>query len=381
MIKKNRGLKFTLLFFRFYQMSMLGIPVILSEVSKEFPSCSLSLIQLIATLPDIFIMIFSLCAGLLFVKVTKKKIMLASCLIFILSGCIGALFPASYLNLVLCSVLLGSAIGLLIPSVIGVINDCFKGQEKTKMIGNQNMAVSVGAIICTLFFGIVSSRYSWNLCYLFYAAALFVLVLILLFVPSEQKKDKQKKNININRKLVTFYSVLTLLFFSVYNAIPVNFSIYMNQLGITDTVLISIGSCLLLVGSTFSGWIFYHVYQRLYKTTILLGLLCLMLGLLVLAFSNNVILIFSGLVIAGMSLSFVMAASTNQILAKERSEAAELSVAVMMAASDGGGFLSNLYPLITGVFFPTFSIKQVYIVCFFLLLLLIPVVLIGNSNE
>lgn len=362
-------------------MSMLGIPVILSEVSKEFPSCSLSLIQLIATLPDIFIMIFSLCAGLLFVKVTKKKIMLASCLIFIFSGCIGALFPASYLNLVLCSVLLGSAIGLLIPSVIGVINDCFKGKEKTKMIGNQNMAVSVGAIICTLFFGIVSSKYSWNLCYLFYAGAFFVLVLILLFVPSEQKKAKQKRNIYINRKLVAFYSVLTLLFFSVYNAIPVNLSIYMSQLGITDTVLISIGSCLLLVGSTFSGWIFYHVYQRLYKTTIMLGLLCLMLGLLVLAFSNNVILSFSGLVIAGMSLSFVMAASTNQILAKERSEAAELSVAVMMAASDGGGFLSSLYPLITGLFFPTFSIKQVYIVCFFLLLLLIPAVLIGNSNE
>ena len=65
-----------------------------------------------------------------------------------------------------------------------------------------------------------------------------------------------------------------------------------------------------------------------------------------------------------------MASCTNIIMSKESIEAANISIALMMAASDGGGFVTSGYSYIEMIIFDTHSAKNIFITCIIILLML-----------
>lgn len=366
-MNRKVGLKLTILLFSFYQMSMLGIPIILTDIAKGFPDYSFATIQLLATVPDLVIMLTSLFTGFLFSRISKKSISLCSCIFFIIAGIGGCFIHKTFEVLLLWSIFIGIGIGLLLPTVVAIINENYEGIDKIHMLGLQNMFVSLGAIICTLLFGWFSTYSNWNISYLLYSSVFLVFIFILIFIPKTKLVKKKKQKISIS--LVLKYSMLALLFFSVYNAIPVNLSSYLNDLGFSNTLLTSIGTCILLLGSVISGYFFDRIFKKFYKKTMLLGFLCLGCGLCMLIIVNNIYIVMIGLLISGMGLSIVMASCTNNIMEKEKIEVANLSIAIMMAASDGGGFVTSGYTYIEMILFSTHSTKNIFIICISILLI------------
>lgn len=347
-------------------MSMLVISVILSNIASYFSHVSPSAIQLLATFPDLIIMIFSILSGLFLKQVSSKRLMQLSCLFFIFAGFGGVLIEQTLVTLFVWSFCIGAGIGTLIPSVLSAINHYLQGNENLDTIGKQSMCVSLGAILLTLLAGLIVGNGSWQNCYALFLCAGLICLLISAFVPKKSIQHKTKKR--LDKKIVAYYSIFVLLFFSVYNIFPVNIAFLLEEKGWTGQQLTSICTCMLLLGSVLSGFVFSYVYQFLRSKTLYLGIFTLFFGMIVQYVAQSVLLFQLGLFVAGISLSLIMACCTSLLSMKQEDK--DLAVSIMMAFSDGGGFVTSVYSFLTILIFRSFSVNGVYLIgmlmCFLL---------------
>lgn len=358
-MKYKTGLKVTLLYYSCLQMSMLALATVLPEIRNTFPQYSYGRIQAAVTLPDLLVMLTAIPVGKILGKYSKKKLLIVSCSLFILIGWGGFFFHQYFWQIHLWSALLGIAIGILIPTVNSIINEEFEGKEKSQMIGSQNASVSWGAILVLISSGIITAK-NWDRIYLIYLLALPAFVFILVFMPSKRKNNAQKRITKRKWKSVFFMSFITFVFFSVYNAISANMSMYLEERQIYGSGSISFFIALLLLGSALTGMLYDKIYSRIKNAVIDLGLLLLVGGLVILSLTQQLFFICLGILLAGTSLSIVMAGGTMRLYETEPKEYADLSVAVMMAASDGGGFCSFIYTYMSQVIFMTNKVSVRY---------------------
>lgn len=361
MKQQNKSLKAILLLVSFYQMGMLAFSVILQEIADAFSKEPYGKIQAVVTLPDLFIMFTSIPVGFMLLKYPKKRMLQLSCLLFFTVGIGGIFFHSSLLQISIWAVFLGTAIGILIPVVLAVIHEWFCGIELQKMLGRQNAAVAWGGIAVVVGTGIIAAK-KWYYVYTVFIPAVLCLIGVSKWVPySRPGVDSPAAGVNrMNLKRVTGYSVIVMIFFSIYNAIPANISAYLRQCGMESSFLSGIIISILFLGSAISGFFYEKLYKKCTPYITELGLMLLFTGLVCLCTAHRVEMIVLGVLLGGSSLSIVMASCTAKLYEREHPEAADLSVAVMMAASDGGGFLSFVYTYISKWITGSDSVNMIY---------------------
>lgn len=332
----------------FLQMSMMGLSVILQDISKAFPDVSQTWIQFLATLPDLFIMISVLLCGKLLAYMHKKKILLVSCILFGICGIGGYMFHSTFRMLLLWSSILGIAIGSMMPTVIALINEQYIGEQREVMLGYQNSAIGFGGLFITLFASILAF-YHWYGIYLLYLWGLFCLIFIMK-LPNKKAAFTQKQKQNIQPqdwKWICLYSSIVFIFFSLYNAISTNVSMYLHAIGKQETFYSSLVIAMLLLGSLLSGLCYGKLTNIIRHTRMLFGFALLILGLVCMISTYQFPIILIGAFVAGSSLSIVMATATSYLSIKTSSQ---MAIAIMLACSDLGGFLSFLFIEIANMF-------------------------------
>lgn len=338
------------------QMSMLCISSVITELAAAFPEYEISKIQFLATVPDLMIVIMSVLCGRVITYTDKRKWVMLSGILFIITALGGYLYHGSYFVLVVWSVTLGTAIGILIPTAVAVINQEFMDDEKEKMLGLQNFAVGFGGIIVTIVCGILTSG-GWNRSYLTYFLIIPGMAGMIYSLRDSRSigKDTGKKGLKINWKQMIFYSVTVFFFFSLYNSLPTNISDILAEKGFRGTMMSSVAIGFLLGGCAAGGILFDRIFARAEIYTILAGFGCLMIGTVVSGISEYYPIILVGMFIAGMSLSLVMATASAMLMKSGDLASANLSVTVMLACSDCGGFFSPVYTVCENVLFGTGS--------------------------
>lgn len=346
---RNKKTAISVMLFCSLQMSMLCISSVITKLCETFPQYTTAKIQFLATLPDLMIVVMAVLCARVITDVDKRKMAAVSGTLFIVSALGGYLYHGSYIVLSVWSVTIGTAIGILIPTVMAVINQEFEAEEKTRMLGMQNFAVGAGGIAVIVISGILADQ-GWHNSYLIYLLVIpGMMGMILSIRKSKAEKRTIRNKIKVNWKQTLFYSLVVFLFFSLYNALPTNISDILVEKSYNGTVLSSIAISALLGGCAIAGLLFDHLYQRIGVYTIIVGLMFLLTGILIILFAADYLVIVSGMVIAGTSLSLVMATATAVLMRNSDAASANMAVSIMLASSDCGGFFSPVYTVAENV--------------------------------
>ncbi|MCD7919308.1 MAG: MFS transporter [Clostridiales bacterium] len=355
-------LKITILVLTFSQMATNGLSPAMSDLAAAFPDVATSAIQMLMTLPGIFVVFLSLISASLTSIFPKKYLIGTGSLCICATAVLGTTLYQSLPLLFAWSALMGIGMGLISALTVSLISDYFEGQEKETLMGLQTSAANLGGMIMTAVGGVLTAI-AWNLDYLVYLIALPGLLLLILFVPKEtpmlqntQEETETERTGGaalFKNKSVWIYVGISVLMLFLFNAGPTNLSMYVTEFGIGNSVVAGWAATVFLLGGTVMGILFGKFSQRLGVFTIPLGFLFMAVGFLVMVAGANIVFLYVGCLLAGMSISLVSPQCILQAssFCKSSQELA-MAAAAIMAASNIGTFLTpqitNFAQAVTG---------------------------------
>src|SRR5699024_1353330 len=133
-------------------MAGAAISPALGLIAKAFPDASRTMIKLILTAPSSIITPFSFFSSYLTCKMINWTIILIGLIIYLIGG-VGPQLVSSIVMLIGLRLFLGAGVGLVMPLSMSLINDYFKGKERTQMMGYNSAFSNFGGIITMLLAG------------------------------------------------------------------------------------------------------------------------------------------------------------------------------------------------------------------------------------
>src|SRR5699024_9998554 len=128
-------------------------------------------------------------------KMTKRTIILIGLIIYLIGG-VGPQFVSSIEMLIGLRLFLGAGVGLVMPLSMSLINDYFKGKERTQMMGYISAFSNFGGIITMLLAGWLAT-FGWRTPFNVHFLGLIIFILIFFFLPKgeiQQPEENKKKS-------------------------------------------------------------------------------------------------------------------------------------------------------------------------------------------
>lgn len=356
---KQRGvhknmLKAAILVLTFSQMATNGLSPAMADIAAQFPEAATSTIQMLMTLPGVFVVVLSLISAWLTSVFPKKYLIGTGSVCVICTGIFGVLFHGSLQILFAWSCLMGIGMGLISALTISLISDYFDGQEKANLMGLQTGAANIGGMIMTAVGGVLTAI-AWQYDYFVYLIAVPGLLLLIFFVPGNRPEKRPKsataaagadvteteKDSFLKKGQVWVYVVISVLLLFLFNAGPTNLSMYVEEFGIGNSAVSGMAATVFLLGGTLMGILFGAFSRRLGRFTIPLGFVFMAAGFFLIQMRPAMVSMYVGCFIAGMSISLVSPQCILQTSAFcHTSQELALSAAVIMASSNVGTFLT-----------------------------------------
>ncbi|MEG2276698.1 MAG: MFS transporter [Odoribacter sp.] len=286
----------------------LAISPILGKLETIFRGASELELQLLESLPSFVIIPFILLAGRLSLKMNKKQLLIIGLAIFFACSVIYPLVGSLSLLLVV-SGLLGIGAGLVIPFSTGLVADYFSGHYRTQQLGFVSAITNFTLVIVTLFAGFLAGI-NWHLSFLVYCVS-GVSLLFAFFLKRREGEEGETANDELAIKqaqpaekgcfhlpigLMLFYYLITLAAL----AIPLNLSLYMQNLGIgnyaTSGTLISV----FFLAITLPGLFINRILCRLKEYSRFVSLILLSVGLLLFIVKAGIVWLTAGVVLIGV---------------------------------------------------------------------------------
>ena len=280
------------------------VPVI-SQIRLAFPDVDITLIKLVLSLPALTSIIFSILSGQLTYYISKKHILLAALLLYVISG-IGSSRANTISALLIGRALLGAASGLMAPLITDLIAYFFDGNERVRMIGYSNASSNLSGIFIPLLAGWLA-EFNWRYAFWVYGLGIFVLITVWLFIPvtplSEQNESK-KSQFNNHKTvwLIIFMNFLTVLFFY---TLPTNLSIFIQKEGIgsTSTAAFLVSTSTLI--STMAGILFARLYTWFRRHFLSIGIFFCAAGFLAASTLPSLTMLILSEILVGIGLGFL----------------------------------------------------------------------------
>lgn len=202
----------------------------LGIIREYFSDASLMTVQLIISMPALFIAVTNLFFGRLCSIFTAKKLTVAGLVIYVVFGCGAGLFSNIYLVLI-CRAVLGIGVGILMPMSTGLISYYFTRDKQDMLMGYSSAMNMMGGVVATLIAGVLA-MVSWRLSFLVYLMGLICIVLVILWMPDEKiiSGDEKKKEKGTFRK---YYPYIVGMFFlmMLFYIYPANFALEVSSSG------------------------------------------------------------------------------------------------------------------------------------------------------
>lgn len=237
-------------------------------IQETFKDISLSTIELMTTIPSLFMMIAILLSGFLAKKINHKTSLLIGLLICGIGGIIPYFIKEIYI-MIISRACFGFGVGMINSNLLSMIVSLFNGKERSQMIGLQGSVGGLGSFLTTYVAGMLLV-YGWHVSFLVYIIAFIIFLFVLKFVPNtKDKKDSKEVNQEINYKRIIFYSILSFLsvnfatFFVIKGSSLITINHYGSvRNGSTLIMLISIGSLL-------AGAMYGSLYNKLKEKSLI----------------------------------------------------------------------------------------------------------------
>lgn len=208
-------------------MAGAAIAPALGIIKEHFAGAPAILIQLIVSIPALFIIITNLCFPALSRRLSTRTIASLGLALYVLAGA-GCFFILSIGLLLVMRALLGVSVGMLMPLSTGLLSFYYPPEAQAKLMGLSAAMNQLGGVVATLLAGILATV-EWNFAFLVYLLGLIAMVLVLLYLPAEHLQQEGKGfSLGLLRRFhpsVVGMLLLMLIFF-IY---PTNFAVTAHQ--------------------------------------------------------------------------------------------------------------------------------------------------------
>lgn len=211
-----------------------GLPGIESHFANQA-----ELTSFVITLPHLAVALVGFLMGAVSDRFGKVRTLIASLLVFIITGTGSYFLDDIYLILVL-RFLLGFGLAGIVCTVTSLIGSYYSGNQRVRMLGLQSAAMGVGVLILEVLGGSLADM-SWNSPFLVYLIAVPFLVLVLLFLrePAQEERvavDDGGRRSDM-RLIWTSYMAIFIGMIVIF-VVPTKMPSYMeNMLGVSATMM------------------------------------------------------------------------------------------------------------------------------------------------
>jgi len=160
----------------------------LGQIKAYYSAVHPVFIQMILSLPALFIILVNISFRFISKRFTSKTIAITGLSLYVVSGVSGGLAHNIYI-LLLTRATIGIGTGLIMPLSTGLLGYYFSKDKQGQLMGYSSAMNNIGGIIGMSLSGLLASiswRYSFNV----YFIGLIVLILVILFLPSVSMHSK-----------------------------------------------------------------------------------------------------------------------------------------------------------------------------------------------
>ncbi len=318
-------------------MAGAAIAPALGVISAHFEGQSPLLIQLIVSLPALFIILTNLVFPRLCRLMKTRTLALTGLSLYVLAGA-GAFFVDNIWLLLAFRALMGVSVGMIMPLSTGLLAYYFPPEEQAGLMGLSAAMNQMGGVVATFLAGVLAGI-SWNYAFLVYLLGLIAVILVAAFLPNERLSGRGGVSLSLLKRfhpsVVGMFLVMILFF--IY---PTNFALTasasLSEMGVT-LVMVGLDVVAFLVGLVFGFLMKRFAAQMKYAAP-----LGFMAGYLCLATGNGLALLLPGSALIGIANGIGVPYLNTIGSVKAGREAATTVMPLLSAALYLGQFLSPL---------------------------------------
>ena len=262
-MKKNsmRGLTWAILSISLLTvMAGAAVAPALGAVREHFAQYSPMTVQLVVSLPALFIIITTFLFRPLCRLMKTRTLALTGLVLYVVAGA-GAFFADNMVLLLVLRSLLGISVGLIMPLSTGLLSYYFPPRMQSRLMGLSAAMNQMGGVVATLLAGVLATV-GWNYAFLVYLAGIVAMILVATQLPNERIAAKGSR-IRASTLLRFHPSVTAMLFIMVlFFVYPTNFALTAHDAGIepmsTTLIMVGLDMVALVIGLLF-GWLMTHM--------------------------------------------------------------------------------------------------------------------------
>ena len=257
----------------------------LDTIREYFSDVDKTLVQLIISIPALFIFITNMFFAGLCRKFRSRTLLLAGLVLYTAGGCAAGLFSNIFMVLVFRA-LVGIGVGIIMPMSTGLLAFYYTRDKQDRLMGYSSAMNQMGGVAATLIAGMLA-QISWRLSFLVYLMGLISIVLCILFLPDERLVTEEKREKKgVFREYYTFVIAMFLLMFTFF-VYPTEFAIETVREGIIPAGLIAV----IMAGADLvafaGGLLFVHIKKRMGEKMKYAAPLLFFAGYMLLAFTDG----------------------------------------------------------------------------------------------
>ena len=203
----------------------------LNIIQEHFHNASPGLVQMIISIPAIFIAATNLFFRKLSRLFTARALVIIGLVLYTAGGCLAGAFDNIYVVLVFRAIV-GIGVGIIMPLSTGLITFFFTRDKHSVLMGYSSSLNMLGGVLATLIAGALA-MVSWRLSFLVYLLGIAALIPCILWMPSEFIADKKRDGSPVSKHTgFAPYIICMFLLMLTFFIYPSNFAIETMETGL-----------------------------------------------------------------------------------------------------------------------------------------------------
>lgn len=323
----------------FFIMSSHGVNAAIGGIMFEFSQYPKTTIQLVLSLPPLFIVPFALLSGVLISKVSKKKLLLFGLFLVFIGG-IAPIYLNNLIFILMARALFGVGLGLITPLTPSLITDYFNEHNRSKMMGYQATFIAIGGIFNNLAGGLLL-KFGWRHVFCIYFMALPAFFIVLFLLPDERCVKINGSQGKLS-KVIIYIAAITFFYTTVKFVFSNNIAIFINVEALANDSYSGLVSSIYTLGGVISGLIFGKLVKLCSKYVLTVGIVISAIGMYIVYISNNIVSVIMGGFLLGSTLSIANPRFNMMVNESVQSEAVTLGLAICLASNNLAQFASPI---------------------------------------
>lgn len=287
-------------------------------MKEAFPQIPLSMVEMITTIPSLFLMISVLTSGFIAKKIGYKQTIMLGLGIVAIAGIIPVFIGNFYLVL-FSRAALGFGIGLFNSLLIGLISYFFDENERTTLIGYHEALGGLGGMLITYIAGQLM-HVNWQAPFISYAIAIPVFFIFWKVIPKVKTEDilhKNTKQVVVNDgkegnfSIVFVFMILIVIGATLNMTMGIKVSSLIVEQGYGSASDASTVIMLLSLGAMISGFLFGKMYKIFKNYIMSVGFTITALAMFIIGISNTSWMTVLGGFLVGFGFRVMMPCLTN----------------------------------------------------------------------